>query len=96
MTTTITPIQTLEAQNKRVASLQERRTRVQVRLETESTALAAARTEAIAQFGTADLAEIRKQFQDKSAENSRLVAEFTVALDSVDQQLSDIERQIKL
>lgn len=91
-----TAVQSLEAQKTRVTALQERRTRIQVRLETEAIALATANAEAIEAFGTAELDALVQRFKDDSANNDSLVAEFTQGLDLVEQQLADIERQIKL
>ena len=59
-------------------------------------ALATANAEAIEAFGTAELDALVQRFKDDSANNDSLVAEFTQGLDLVEQQLADIERQIKL
>jgi hypothetical protein len=89
-------VQLLDEQKKRVVALQERRTRVQVRIETERTALAAASAEAMALFGTSDLTALRQLYRDQIAENDRAVMEFMLEVDGVEQQIADIERQIKL
>ncbi len=89
-----TSVQILDDQKRRLASLQERRTRVQVRIETERRALQETQAEAQAQFGTSDLEALRQLYRDRQSDNDRKVVEFVMALDEIDQRLSDIERQI--
>lgn len=91
-----TPTQVLEEQKNRLANLQERRTRIQVKLESERKALQDAQAEAQAQFGTSDLAELRAMFKERQEENSRKVIEFVMSLDEVESSLTDIERKIQL
>jgi hypothetical protein len=76
--------------------LAERRTRAQVRLENEKRALEEARAEAKRLFGTDDVDELRKLFRASQEDNDRKVVEFVLALDSVDEKLGDIERQVEL
>lgn len=89
-----TSVQILDDQKRRLAALQERRTRVQVRVETERRALQETQAEAQAQFGTSDLEALRQLYRDRQSDNDRKVVEFVMALDEIDQRLSDIERQI--
>lgn len=89
-------IEILEEQKKRLAALQERRTRAEVRLETERKALEEARAEALRLFGTNDLDALRNLYRERQDDNDRKVVEFMLALDTVEQKLSDIERQVSI
>lgn len=93
-TTQKTSVQILDDQKKRLASLQERRTRIQVRVETERRTLTEAQQEAIALFDTADLDQLRKIYRERQELNDRVVVEFVMSLDDIEQKLGDIERQI--
>lgn len=88
-----TPVQQLEEQKTRLATLQERHTRVQVKLEAERQALQEAQAEALALFGTSDLEELRNLFRQRQVDNERQVADFIQALDDVERRLGDVERQ---
>lgn len=88
-----TAIQQLEEHKRRHSSLQERRTRAQIRLEAERKALAEAEAEALELFGTADLEKLREIYQQRVAENESKVAAFAAELDAVERQVADIERQ---
>lgn len=94
MSTQKSSVQILEEQKRRLTNLQERRTRVQVRLETERNALQTAQQEAVAMFGTADLDALRALYRERQSENDRRVMEFVMSLDDIEQRLADIERQI--
>lgn len=100
--TTSTPIkqnsasQLLESQKLRVAALQERRTRAVVRLETDRATLQIAENEAMAQFGTSDLAALRALFLAQTAANDSAVQEYIASVNEVERQLSEVERQLKL
>lgn len=96
MAETKTPVEILDEQKKRLGVLQDRRTRAQVRLETERKALEEARAEAVRLFGTNDLEKLRELYRTSQDENSRKVVEFVMVLDDVEQKLTDIERQINL
>lgn len=89
-------IEILEEQKKRLAALQERRTRAEVRLETERKALEEARADALRLFGTNDLDALRNLYRERQDDNDRKVVEFMLALDTVEQKLSDIERQVSI
>ena len=93
-TTQKTSVQILDDQKKRLASLQERRTRIQVRVETERRTLTEAQQEAIALFDTADLDQLRKIYRERQELNDRVVVEFVMSLDDIEQKLGDIESQI--
>lgn len=91
-----TSIEILEEQKKRLGQMAERRTRAQVRLENEKRALEEARAESLRLFGTADIEQLRQLFRTTQEENDRKVVEFVFAVDSTDQKLTDIERQVDL
>lgn len=86
--------QLMENERARHLTLQERRTRISVRLEAEKQALDAAKEEARRLFGTDDLAALRQEYKKLQEENERRVVEFSMALDAVENALTDIERQI--
>lgn len=86
----------MESEKLRHQTLQERRNRVSVRLEAEKQALDAAKEEARRLFGTDDLVALREQYRKLQEENERRVVEFSMALDTVESALSDIERQINI
>ncbi len=88
------PVEIFAEQKRRLAELNERRTRAQVTLEAEQRALAEAQAEAMRLFGTSDLDALRTMFRERTEENDRKVVEFVMALDDVERQLADIERQI--
>lgn len=87
-------VQLLDEQKSRLTQLQERRTRVAVRIEAERQALKAAQEEAVALYGTADLDELRRQFKERQDQNERAVVDFIMNLDNAEKALADIERQI--
>lgn len=90
------PTQQLEEHKKRLAGLQERRTRVAVRLENERKALEEAQAEAVKLFGTSDIAELRRLYAERVEHNSMQVLEMGLALDEAERGISDIERQLSL
>lgn len=96
MATTSASVDILNEQKKRLGGLQERRTRAQVRLETERKALEEAKAEAIRLFATDDIDALRKMYRERQDTNDRLVLEFVMTLDNVEQALTDLERQIDL
>lgn len=96
MTQNKSAVDVLNEQKTRLSALQERRTRAQVRLENERRALEEARAEAQRLFGTSDLDQLRELFRTSQGENDRKVMDFLMALDKVEQQLADIERQTNL
>ena len=96
MAQTKSSAQVLEESARRLAALAERRTRAQVKLENEKRALEEARAEAKRLFGTDDVEELRKLFRASKEDNDRKVVDFVFALDSVDEKLGDIERQVEL
>lgn len=89
-----TSVQVLEEQRRRLTTLQERRTRAQVRLEGERKNLKEAQEEAQRLFGTSDLAELRRLYSARQGENDEKVMDFMMNLDSVEEKLGAIERQI--
>jgi RNase adaptor protein for sRNA GlmZ degradation len=89
-----TTVQILEEQRRRHASLLERRTRAQVRLENEKKVLKEAQEEAMRLFGTSDLTALRTMYKDVQAENENKVMDFIFVLDEVESSLVNIERQI--
>lgn len=93
-TNNLTPVELFAQQKKRHAELSERRTRAQVQLEAERRALAEAREEAKAAFGTEDLDALRALFRERSADNERKVMELMMALDEIENSLTNVERQI--
>lgn len=86
----------LDAQRQRLATLQDRRTRAQVKLETDREALKQAQAEAEASFGTSNLEELRALYTKRITEDEQVVMDFILSLDVIESALSDIERQIRM
>lgn len=87
-------VEILDESKKLLAQLTEKRTRAQVRLETEKQALEAAKAEARQLFGTDDIEELRRMYATRQADNDRKVAEFVMGLSEAETKLADVERQI--
>lgn len=94
MATQKTAVQELEEQKKRLTGLQDRRNRVSVRLDHERKVLHEAKTEAQSLFGTSDIDALRALYKKNQTDNDQVMTEFGFALDMVEQELTDIERQI--
>ena len=94
MATQKTAVQELEEQKKRLAGLHDRRNRVCVRLEHERKVLLEAKTEAQSLFGTSEIDALRTLYKKNQTDNDQVMVEFVFALDLVEQELTDIERQI--
>lgn len=88
------PVAMLEEQKRRFNTLQERRTRALGQLDAERRALEEAQQEAIRLFGTADLEQLRALYASKTAANDQTVVEFILALDTVEEGLATVERQL--
>lgn len=86
----------LKEQKDRLEKLRDRRTRVAGELGAKKQQLADACAEALKEFGTDDLAELRKLFAGREAANDELIMTFVLELDDVDQKLADIERQVNV
>ena len=89
-----TSVELFEESKRRLSALRERHTRAQVRLETERQALAAAKAEAQAQFGTNSLDALRELYKTQNSENDQVVMDLVLFLDDVERKLGDVERQI--
>lgn len=89
-----TTVQILDEQKRRVFTLQERRTRAQVKLENDRKALAEAKAEAEKLFKTSELTKLRELYSTVQGENDQKVMEFVMAVDEVEEKLGNIERQI--
>ena len=84
----------LEQGKARHQKLAQRLTKVQVEVETATRQLRDAQEEAQREFGTSDLNSLRALYEQREADNARMVAEFVAQLDSLEQALSDVERQL--
>ena len=89
-----TAAQLLEEQKARFNALAERRNRVAVELETAARQYAEAEAEAVREFGTGNLDELRQLYTTNEAENERRVRQFITEVDAVETTLSDIEKQL--
>lgn len=81
----------LEQQKKRIEQLSARRTRLQVQLETAREQYNAASQEAIKNYGTADLNELRTMLQNQIAANNAAVKNYLEAVDEFERFISRIE-----
>jgi multidrug resistance efflux pump len=87
-----TVLQKLDEQTRRLRALHERRTRLEVYLENQTTALKEAEAQAMSEFGTADLDALREKYAKTQAENNRAVAELTAELDGAELALEELEK----
>lgn len=92
--TNTSSVEILEQQKKRLRALEDRRTRAQVRLESERKSLVEAQEEAKKLFGTDNLDELRELYKRRHTENDQKIMDFVLALDDIEKSLSDIERQL--
>ena len=84
-------VQLLERARQQLEALSTRRTRVQVKLETEQAAFKAAQQEAVTLYGTADIEELRK-ILSKNQQSAREAWEnFDKACKKAEQGLNDID-----
>jgi len=93
-TATKSAAQILEEQKARYQALIERRTKVFVELEPAGRQLEEAEAEAEREFGTRDLAQLRKMYLEREQENERRVNEFLQSLETLEQELAEVERQL--
>ena len=84
-------VQLLERARQQLDALSTRRTRTQVRLETEQAALQKARDEAQAQYGTSDVEELRKLLARIQLETRTAWDNFDTACKKAEQTLNDID-----
>jgi hypothetical protein len=86
--------QQLEEQKARHQALVQRRTKVQVELESAARQYAEAQAEAQREFGTGDLEELRALYLRSEAENERAVQQFAKELDALETAVADAEQQL--
>lgn len=84
----------LKEQKDRLEKLRERRTRVAGELGAKKQQYEDACAEAKREFGTDDLAELRRLFASQEAANDEVVMAFILQLDEAEEQLAAIERQV--
>lgn len=86
--------QRLEDLRERHKSLSERRTRVEVEVQAASRQLEEAQQEAMEEFGIRDLEGLRTVYKEREQSNESLLQKFAQELDTVEQQLTEAERQL--
>lgn len=86
----------LKDQKDRLDKLRDRRTRVAGELGAKKQQLADASAEAVKEFGTDNLDELRALFASREAANDELVMGFLLHLDEVEAKLSDLERLVNV
>ncbi len=96
MSETKNAITLLKEQNERLSRLRDRRTRVAGELGAKRQQLADACAEAVREFGTDNLDELRKLFASRETANDEVVMEFVLLLDDAEAKLADIERQVNV
>ena len=96
MSDTKNAIALLKEQKERLDRLRDRRTRVAGELGAKRQQLADACAEAVREFGTDNLDELRKLFASRETANDEVVMEFVLLLDDAEAKLADIERQVNV
>jgi flagellar motility protein MotE (MotC chaperone) len=86
--------QLLEETKTKLAKLNERRTRVHTLLDSDGKRLEEAREEALREYNTSNLEELRKLYAERSAQDNCKVLEFMDAVETIERQLADVERQL--
>lgn len=86
----------LKEQKDRLEKLRDRRTRVAGELGAKKQQLADACAEAVREFGTDDLNELRALFARREAANDEVVMGFILQLDEVEARLAEVERQVNV
>ena len=92
MTVALTALEQLEASKKQLAGLAERRTRIQVQLESARQMLADARKRAEAEYGTADVTRLREILAERDRTNTEAVGQFKLAVTEFDAFINRIEQ----
>lgn len=82
---------TLDAVSRRVHESNRRRTAIQVQLESARQQFDQASREAIAEFGTANLDELRSKVREWEAKNAQALADCIQALDTCDALMTRVE-----
>lgn len=89
-----TDVQLMEELLKQHATLQDKKTRVEVLLEAEKAKLSELQAEAVKLFGTSDINNLRELYRKKSQDNKTKIQEFKQGLEQAAQRLEDIQRQL--
>lgn len=92
MATQLTPAEQLEQQKKRHAELERRRARLQFELESNQAQLKDLRAELLRLYQTDDLDELRRLHAAWTEEDKTKLFESQMALDDVDERLTQIEQ----
>jgi ABC-type phosphate transport system auxiliary subunit len=96
MSDTKNAIAMLKEQKERLDRLRDRRTRVAGELGAKRQQLADACAEAVREFGTDNLEELRKLYASRETANDEVVMDFVLVLDDAEAKLADIERQVNV
>lgn len=83
----------LDESKKKLEVLTQRRTRIQVELETARRQFQEACDEAKKEFGTSDLGELRELYRTREAENNTKALDFAMAVEEAEAQLHEIEQK---
>lgn len=89
-----TAVELLEEQKKRYEKLVARRGTLQGELTAAQRQLKEAEEEALREFGTANLDELRALLKQRQAENDQKTMEFMDVLDACEDQLKAIEQLV--
>lgn len=87
-------IQKLETLKTKLGTLNTQRTRLETQVEAARKEYERLAAEAIAQYGTADLDELRSKLQDIQATNNSALAKFETALTAYAEALGAIAKQV--
>lgn len=87
-------VEKLEEGKRRLVSLTDRRTRLQVELEAARRQLKEAQLEAELEFGTSDLNALRNLFKEREEQNNAAVEAFLESLSDLESALKKTEQAL--
>lgn len=96
MTTANNPsaIELLEQGKKKLEAVNARRTRVQVQIESARDRLAQVKQEALQNFGTMDLAELKALLRKHEAENAEALPFFLSSVEQFDEKVTKLSKAL--
>jgi len=94
MSTTSPSIQQLEVLKNRIETQKTARAEAQAEAKLAREQLAKAQKAAVAEFGTADPAELRKLYQKNEMENTKKLADCVAQLDTAEAELTKLKAAV--
>lgn len=87
-------VNTIEKLKEKHELLKERRTRLQVELESASKQLNELKAEAKQLYGTDELEDLRTLYKKQNSENKKKLEEFSTQLDQAEKIIKDVEEAL--